>query len=269
MIRIPFLRKHNTYREMADAYLDGELRPGDLAKFEAHSATCEECGAMVAAGRVLKQAVTAIPEVAAPRSFRITPAMLAERTPAPKPMKASPVLMVARFGAAASVAAFGVVGTLQFSSTSGNDGRIAATSPQYELASGAAEDSSKQGDVYDTPGSDDNGEILPLATQDPQIAPPPSADVGGAGVTDATPEPSDNSSGSTTGGESPDPEGQRSSADGTLEPFGSAGDGTVAITALPADSDDASYAAWLIVLGGVSVVALGTVGTMEFRRRQA
>src|SRR5690606_23736875 len=103
MARIPFFRTHERYREMADAYLDGELRPGDLAKFEAHSAGCAECAAMLETGRVLKQSLATVPTVEAPRSFRLTPAMIEAKAPArPKAAPTSPLLVVARFGAAAS-----------------------------------------------------------------------------------------------------------------------------------------------------------------------
>lgn len=274
MARIPFLRTHSRYREMADAYLDGELRSGDVSKFEAHANDCAECSTMLAAGKVLKASMGAIPMAAAPRSFRITPALLQERVPAPAPVRTTPVLMVARFGAAASVAAFAVVGTLQFSSNS-DDGMTAA-SPSYELstAAGAAEDTKLDRDDGNdgdngTGGDEEPYEVVPLATEDPQIAPPPSADVGGAGVPEATPEAGNEAPDTTSGDEPrPDDDGSRTTNDDPVHPYGGEA-GDTAIRALSEDSGAADYGPWLVVLGGVSIVSLAALGSLEYRRRQA
>ena len=268
MARIPFLRRHSRYREMADGYLDGELGPRDVSKFEAHAAGCTECAAMVEAGRVLKASLGAVPMVEAPRSFRITPALLHERAPAPKPVRVTPVLMVARFGAAASVAAFAVVGTLQFSSSS--DEPTTAASPMYELSTaGAAEDTKIDVDDGDAAGGDnDSGEVVPLVTEEPQIAPPPSADVGGAGVPEATPAPGEVVP--DQNGDEPQPadDGARNSNDPGANLYGEGAADTM-IRTLPEEQDSADYGPWLVVLGGVSVVSLAAVGSMEYRRRRA
>jgi hypothetical protein len=261
MLRIPFLRTHSRYREMADAFIDGELRERDLARFEAHSAACAECMALLATGRTLKQSLRQVPEVQAPRSFRITPALLQQAAPKPAPMRATPVLMVARIGAAASVAAFAVVGTLQFSSTTGGDGSTAA-SPMFELsaAGGMADDLDTANDTQsDQPGGEDK---LPEAT--PQLAPPPSAQVAGAGSEDATPEPAPDSL--TNPAEGPPDDGQRSTLGEATDVYSGDGVGTTAFA--PVDDSGASYGPWLVVLGGATIVALSTLGTLEYRRRQ-
>ncbi len=252
---------------MADAYLDGELRAGDHAKFEAHAAGCVECSAMLDTGKALKATLGTIPTVQAPRSFRITPALLQERAPAPAAVRTTPVLMVARFGAAASVAAFAVVGTLQLSSTS-DDGYTAANAPTYEMAAGAAEDAGSGKDDGDDAGG--NGEVVPLASESPQIAPPPDGGVGGAGVPEPTPGPDE--APDATAGDEPDPtDGDtRNTTERNPDPNGYDYDaGDTALTALPADGDEADYGPWLVLLGGLSVLSLGAVGTMEYRRRRA
>lgn len=268
MARIPFLKTHSRYREMADAYLDGELRPGELARYEAHAASCAECSAMLETGKALKASLGSIPAVAAPRSFRITPAMVQERAPVPAAKRVTPVLLVARVGAAASVAAFAVVGTLQFSSTS-DDGMTTASAPTYELAAGAAEDdSANHADGADKDG--DDGEVVPMGTESPQLAPPPSAEVGGAGFDAATPVPGTGAPDEGGAGNlQPNDDGSRSSTERDPDADDLPAGGT-AFTALAEPEDGATdYGPWLVVLGGVSIVALGTLGTMEFRRRRA
>lgn len=266
MVRIPFLRTHSRYREMADAFLDGELRPDETVRFEAHAAGCIECSALLETGKALKASLGTIPVVQAPRSFRITPAMVQERAPSPAPMRATPLLMVARVGAAASVAAFAVVGTLQFSSSS-NDGTTAASAPAYEIsaAGGAEDDGKNSGDDYSTDA--DDGEVVPMSTESPQLAPPPSAEVGGAGVAEATPSPEaapDLMSGNDAG-PAQDGDSARSSGDSHAYDTGDA-----ALTTLAAPADEATdYMPWLVVLGGISIVAVAAMGTLELQRRRA
>jgi hypothetical protein len=76
-------RRHTRWHEKVDAYVDGALEPRELHRFEAHLAGCTRCTETVGGHRALKQMAAALPQVPAPRSFRITPAMLAERQPAP------------------------------------------------------------------------------------------------------------------------------------------------------------------------------------------
>lgn len=204
---------------------------------------------MVEAGRVLKASLGAVPMVEAPRSFRITPALLQERAPARAPVRATPVLMVARFGAAASVAAFAVVGTLQFSSSS--DEPTTAASPMYELstAAGAAEDTKLDSDGSDAGGGDDDSyDVAPMATEGPQIAPPPSAEVGGAGVPEATPESGNQAPDTASGDEPrPDEDGARNTNDPGANLYGE-GPADTMIRALPEESDSADYGLWLVML---------------------
>ena len=81
-------RPHRRWEEAASAYVDAELADGALRRFESHMAGCQECRERVDGLRLAKASIAGLPEVAAPRSFRLTPAMLEE--PVHKPVNAAP-----------------------------------------------------------------------------------------------------------------------------------------------------------------------------------
>ncbi|HXF50385.1 MAG TPA: zf-HC2 domain-containing protein [Dehalococcoidia bacterium] len=90
-----------------DALLDyAEGASPDAARIEAHLATCERCRDSVAAMREMRRALRSLGEVEAPRSFRLTPAMV-ERTPRRAPGRTYPVAQLA--GALAVVLFAGLV----------------------------------------------------------------------------------------------------------------------------------------------------------------
>lgn len=271
MARIPFFRTHSRYREMADAYLDGELPAGDLARFEAHRSACAECSAIVDAGRLLKESLATVPMVEAPRSFRLTPAMVEAKAPATKAAATSPLLVVARFGAAASVAAFGVVGTLQLSSPSSDGDATTAASPMYEFTTQGAPETDDGAQGGGSANSNDGG-AAGAATESPQLAPPASAEISGAGVDgdmNATPGPSEGTMSDASpesGGEDAGDASRNSTDDLDGETY--ANPEATAIRALPEESAGSDYGPWLVVLGGASIVSVGALGTLEYRRRQ-
>jgi Putative zinc-finger len=118
----PFLRPHKKWAELADAYADGELAAAEAERFEAHSATCGPCAQSLKAARALKSAISVLPELQAPRSFRLTPAMVAVNAPvkAQRPRRApTPILRFAQVGAAAAVIALGAVTLADFVGGSG------------------------------------------------------------------------------------------------------------------------------------------------------
>ena len=253
-------RRHARIRELLDAFVDGELRPSDAARVEAHLPSCAACREAIAATRALKASLAALPEAPAPRTFRLTPAMAAR----PSPKHSSPAfpgfIVAARIAAAASVAAFAVVGTLSLTSDRG-------TGDQTLSAGGVAESVDlKATDSAPTAGGADDGGAA-SATQDtpPAIASPP----GGGGVSGAgvpSPEPA---AGAAT------PSADRNASPG--------GDGAALTPASdeqpPADSlavaydaptsDGDAYAPWVVSLGGLSVLTLGIVALLEIRRRRA
>lgn len=253
---IPFIRSHSSLRGMIDAFADAELAPAEAARMDAHLAACAECRASLDAARVVKASVASLPEVAVPRSFRLTAASVAPGRPVATKATTPAFLMVARIGAAASVAAFAVVATLNFSSTGDSgDQTIAASAPAPE----GAELKSATG------ATDDDGAAAQDMQSQPGAASPPSGGgVSGAGV-DTPVAPS-------TGVEST-PDASRNIL---------AGDGTALTNATedpPADSfsvaygttpaEDTDYTPWLAGLGALAIAALGTLTFMEVRRRRS
>jgi hypothetical protein len=120
MARVPFLRRHSRWRDNVSAYLDGELSERERSRFEAHAAGCEGCRRELAAQRELKTLLSGLPEVAAPRSFRLTPEMV-EATPVPAPPRRSQTpLRVSQFAAGLAVVALVTVGVIDVTSGGSN-----------------------------------------------------------------------------------------------------------------------------------------------------
>ena len=104
----PFAR-HSRWQKQLDAYIDGELSADALRKFEAHSVRCSACTAEMAGRRELKRMAQVLPQLPAPRSFRITPGMLVE-APAARPTTGRPIAMrVAQVTAGLAVLGFAAV----------------------------------------------------------------------------------------------------------------------------------------------------------------
>lgn len=256
---IPFVRRHSRFRDMVDAYADGELAPGEAARFEAHMASCDGCRAAVESTRALKASLAAIPEVAVPRSFRLTPAMVTPHQPLRARAATPGFLVVARVGAAASVAAFAIVATVSFSS-SGNSG------DQSIAASGSAanEAAELKSDAAGPIGGDDAGTTAQDTSNQPGIASPSSGGgVSGAGVetpiapatgVELTPEAAERNAlpdVTADGANGDEPPSDAFS----LQYQGDTGGGT-------------DYAPWLAGLAVLSVAALATVAFMEVQRRR-
>src|SRR5207249_371654 len=72
-----FLRAHARWREQLDGYADDELEASDSAALERHLESCSACRLRLEQTRSLKVALAALPQVATPRSFRLTPGMVA------------------------------------------------------------------------------------------------------------------------------------------------------------------------------------------------
>jgi len=72
-----FRTGHGRFEADASAYVDDALGGGAKARFEAHMAGCPRCAQAVADFHGLKVQTRALPEFDAPRSFRLTAAMLA------------------------------------------------------------------------------------------------------------------------------------------------------------------------------------------------
>lgn len=141
------LRRHSWYGRNASAFVDGELLPPELRRFEAHLESCGACASAVADAREWKALAGSLPDAALPRSFRLTPAMAAAAKPGPNAGRAAvPYLGLVRAGAGLSLAAFAaVVAFAAFDSGGPNGGRDGATAASVEIqdaAGGDATDSS-------------------------------------------------------------------------------------------------------------------------------
>jgi hypothetical protein len=250
-------RRHARYRALIDACADAELAPAGMARMEGHLVGCAECRAALEAARVIRASVAALPEVAVPRSFRLTPAMVAAQRPGVARAATPGFLVVARVAAAASVAVFAVVATLNFSGTddSGDNPFAASGSAAPE----AAELKSTANDAFD---DDDGGTTAQDTASPPGAASPPGGGgVSGAGVetpvapvTGAEPTPERNIAAGTDGtGAAP---GEEPPADPFSLQYGTT----------PEDGNGATP--WLVGLGALSLAALGTLAFMEFKRRR-
>lgn len=148
-----FTGKHQPDRDALSALLDGALAPDRASAIGAHVATCEACTTMLEGMRDVRTMLHALPQVEAPRSFKLRAADVAARpraVPAPPNtlMRAMPVLS----GAAVLVFAIAVSFDVAGSGGSDDDGSAqlasmadsAAESSQYNEATrdgaGAADD---------------------------------------------------------------------------------------------------------------------------------
>ncbi|MBI5947918.1 MAG: zf-HC2 domain-containing protein [Chloroflexi bacterium] len=136
---------HGRWRERASAFADGELRPRDRERFAAHLGRCADCAALVDDLRLLKAAVGSLPATEAPRSFRLTPAMLAQPVAAaPALGERRPVVVarrVSQFASATAVVALAVVGlsAVDLGNGSGGDDSGGKALASRDAAAGAAE----------------------------------------------------------------------------------------------------------------------------------
>ena len=90
------------------AHADGELASDRLDALEAHLAGCERCHTELDDLLAVRSALRDLPQVAAPRSFRLTPAM-AERDPPPVTSRATPSFVAMRIAGAGFAAVLAIV----------------------------------------------------------------------------------------------------------------------------------------------------------------
>ena len=142
MLKKIFNRGHGRFLEILSDYLDGELPEAERIALEAHLQGCDSCTEELESLRATVQMLRRMPEVEAPRSFRLAPAAVTAPTPPPE----RPVLLwTMRVSTALAVVAFTVMVagnvTGLFEGGSGDGGRatsedsMAYDSPDFSLTS--------------------------------------------------------------------------------------------------------------------------------------
>jgi anti-sigma factor RsiW len=262
MARLPFLRRHVRWFDDANAYIDGELRASVEAPFEAHLLGCARCRARVDELRQVRLLVASLPEVAAPRSFRLTPAMVAgpapiAQAPTPRPRFA---LHTAQFAAGFAVVALLAVVTIDVTSSnsSSSDGRVST-------AAGQLSESAPRATAAADSSSSKSAPVAGAAATS-AAAVPPSGGVSGAsnpGATPASPQPQPNneqysSTGGTAGGAPPQ-------AAGVLAQDANQAPGAVSSTG---NSDDGWHRPAEFALGALALAALAVASTLTLRNRR-
>lgn len=75
-------RKHDKLRTLLSSFADDEVSEGERRDVETHLAQCTECAAELASIRGMSQLMGRLPEIALPRSFRLTQAPAPSHKPA-------------------------------------------------------------------------------------------------------------------------------------------------------------------------------------------
>ena len=128
------LKPHSRWQSQASAYIDDELGGKARRRFEAHLGGCTACQDQVQALRQAKHFVAALPEVPAPRSFRLTPAMLGE--PARAPVVASPSWAFRGAAVVAGLAAVAFVTVLAIDGSQSGGSTTSSRVPAADRAGG-------------------------------------------------------------------------------------------------------------------------------------
>ena len=106
MLKKIFNRGHGRFLEMLSDYVDGVLPEAERIALEAHLQGCDSCTEELESLRATVQMLRRMPEVEAPRSFRLAPAAVTAPTPPPE----RPVFLWAmRVSTALAVVAFTVM----------------------------------------------------------------------------------------------------------------------------------------------------------------
>ena len=106
MLKKIFNRGHGRFLDMLSDHVDGELPEAERIVLEAHLQGCDSCTEELESLRATVQMLRRMPEVEAPRSFRLAPAAVTAPTPPPeRPM----FLWAMRVSTALAVVAFTVM----------------------------------------------------------------------------------------------------------------------------------------------------------------
>ena len=166
------------------AHADGELAPDHFDALEAHLAGCQRCRTELDDLLAVRGALRDLPQVAAPRSFTLTPAM-AEREPPPVTWRATPSFVAMRVAGAGFAAVLAIVVMLDAGGiVDDNGGRSSDESP---TALSEADTTDRNADATAGIQEDDFGPQSNVPESDP-------------GAPAATPRPDGNSGIPAAGG---------------------------------------------------------------------
>ncbi|MBA4181551.1 MAG: hypothetical protein C0506_13255 [Anaerolinea sp.] len=170
-MRFAFLRRHSKFQDQVDAYLDGELSTAENNQFEIHIARCDSCAAAVRDGRELKAMFSSLAPVESPRSFGLTPAMVAGIPVRPQPARQPALaLRFAQITAGVAIMALAAVAVADFTggnSGSNGDQRMASDGGAENSAKSAPEAASTAGPATSGAGALDRGASPPAALPTP------------------------------------------------------------------------------------------------------
>lgn len=168
-MRFPkIFRRNDRWARQVDAYVDRRLTPVERELLEVRVEESESVRDMLRHTEALKSSLGEMPELDVPRSFALTPAMVAE--PAPKPSRGPAVTMrLAQATSFAAVAAFGIIFAFDtVGTTTGGDDSGGANMASLESADGEdlrttdSDDGFAAGTMADD-AVDDEGSAPPLA----------------------------------------------------------------------------------------------------------
>lgn len=132
-------RGHDRWAEQLHGYADGELGVRDELAVRGHLQDCERCRTELAGIRELKASLQALPEAEAPRSFRLTPEMVAPPVPMRTAQTPRWLPRVAQVAGGVAMAGFAALLAVDLFAVNGNGGRDNTTTL---MAAGAQEDAS-------------------------------------------------------------------------------------------------------------------------------
>jgi hypothetical protein len=143
-MRLSIFNRHP--RAELSAYLDGELIPLRIEAMQAHLASCQSCRTELEALRELKTGLATLPEIAAPRSFALTPEMAArplrEKERPAVPVRARGLSNGMRLAGAGMTFALVLVLVLDFTGSGTKGGGAPSTANVQEFAAAQNSDSS-------------------------------------------------------------------------------------------------------------------------------
>jgi hypothetical protein len=127
MPRLPFFRAHSRLQEQVSAYVDNELGGREQARVRDHLEACAECTALAGSFAGTKQLLAALPAVEPPRSFRLTPAIMAAPARSrPVPARSRLPLRVAQMATAVAVMALAIVVVVDLGDSGSSGSQTAA-----------------------------------------------------------------------------------------------------------------------------------------------